>query len=329
MDKNIKNITGIYKITSPSGKVYIGQAKNVKKRYYRYKKLQCKTQRKLYNSLIKYGFENHLFEIIHECNHDELNHFEKLYIKEFNSFNSKNGLNLREGGHNSKMSDESKKILSDKKKGFKHTEDAKEKMSKSSKGKKHTPETLKHMSEIKKGKKHTEESKKKISESNKGKVVSEEGRKNMSNSQKGLFAGEKHPNYGKKMNEEHKEILRKVHTGKSISIEQKKKISESMKGEKNHFYGKKHSPETISKMKGRKMTETQRKNISDSKKGKNIGVGIKPISAISPNRELVIFSGVSELKHKFKLSGYFIYRCIKGLRSDVDGWTEIKFIDKK
>ena len=60
-------ICGIYKITSPSEKNYIGQAVNINKRFYRYKSLDCSQQIILYKSFIKYGVENHIFEIIEEC----------------------------------------------------------------------------------------------------------------------------------------------------------------------------------------------------------------------------------------------------------------------
>lgn len=56
----------IYKITSPSGKIYIGQTVNFKRRMQKYKSLLCKKQSKLYSSLLKYGFENHKIEIIFE-----------------------------------------------------------------------------------------------------------------------------------------------------------------------------------------------------------------------------------------------------------------------
>ena len=84
---------GIYKITSPSGKIYIGQSQNIEKRFKRYLKLHCKQQYKLYNSLKKYGFENHKFEILEECSIAELNNRERYY-QEFYDVVSKNGLNL-------------------------------------------------------------------------------------------------------------------------------------------------------------------------------------------------------------------------------------------
>jgi hypothetical protein len=57
----MEKIIGIYKITSPSNKIYIGQSNNILYRWkYCYKKLNCKSQRHLYNSLMKYGFDNHV-----------------------------------------------------------------------------------------------------------------------------------------------------------------------------------------------------------------------------------------------------------------------------
>lgn len=95
--------TGIYKITNPKGRIYIGQSKNIDERITRYKKLQCcKHQLFLYRSFLKYGVNNHSFEIIlrGDFSKTQLNQLEKEYIKEFNSFNGwKNGgLNLTTGG---------------------------------------------------------------------------------------------------------------------------------------------------------------------------------------------------------------------------------------
>lgn len=91
-------ICGIYKITSPSGKIYVGQSKNIKSRWKYYEKLRCNKQFKIYHSLKKYGPENHSFDILKECSKDELNYYEKYYIDLFGSFNSDIGLNLKDGG---------------------------------------------------------------------------------------------------------------------------------------------------------------------------------------------------------------------------------------
>src|SRR2546423_15127104 len=95
----MKKICGIYKITSPSGKIYIGQSINIMARMYRYKEGHCKEQTALHRSIKKYGWGNHIFEIIHECVREKLNELEKYYIQLFQTFNSKNGLNLQNGGN--------------------------------------------------------------------------------------------------------------------------------------------------------------------------------------------------------------------------------------
>lgn len=63
-DKRLK-ASVIYRITSPSGKIYIGQTRNFSHRMSVYRTLKCKAQRKLYNSLVKYGFDNHRVDILH------------------------------------------------------------------------------------------------------------------------------------------------------------------------------------------------------------------------------------------------------------------------
>ena len=88
-------MTGVYKITSPSGKVYIGQSVNLKKRRREYSHLQsCKTQKKLYVSLVKYGFSKHIFEVVEECEIDQLNVRER-YWQDFYNVLGEGGLNLR------------------------------------------------------------------------------------------------------------------------------------------------------------------------------------------------------------------------------------------
>lgn len=76
---------GIYKITSPSGKVYIGQSINIEKRFKDYKYLcNCKGQIKLYRSFTKHGVGNHIFEIIENCIESELNNRERYWQDFYN-----------------------------------------------------------------------------------------------------------------------------------------------------------------------------------------------------------------------------------------------------
>ena len=83
---------GIYKITSPSGKVYIGQSVTIEQRFNYYNVLDCKNQRKLYNSLKKHTPEKHLFEVVCECKEEYLNKLEAFYIEFYNS--TETGLNI-------------------------------------------------------------------------------------------------------------------------------------------------------------------------------------------------------------------------------------------
>ena len=83
---------GIYKITSPSGKIYIGQTRNYYKRLISYKGLHCKKQRRLYNSFLKYGYVNHTFEFIESCEIEQLNIRERYYQDLYNVISEK-GLN--------------------------------------------------------------------------------------------------------------------------------------------------------------------------------------------------------------------------------------------
>lgn len=170
----MEKIVGIYKITSPSNKIYIGQSKNIYSRWIRsYNRMDCKKQPHLYNSLLKYGANNHKFEILETCELEELNEKEIYYINLFNSTNKETGLNHRLGG-NGKIVCEStiekmrKNAMGNKNMlGKKHSEATKAKISKNRKNKLHSEFTKKVMSEKRKGTKLSEETKKKISECNK------------------------------------------------------------------------------------------------------------------------------------------------------------------
>ncbi len=141
-NKNYKPIKCIYKIVSPSGKVYIGQTSNLQKRMSRYRTNSCKSQKMLYNSLVKYGFDNHLINVVYLCDNDEiLNEVEIFFINKYNSF--KNGLNLTSGGRSKwVMSDDVKEILRIKSTGNKN------RLGHTNKWGRHTDEAKKLMSEI-------------------------------------------------------------------------------------------------------------------------------------------------------------------------------------
>jgi group I intron endonuclease len=91
-------IVGIYKITSPSKSVYIGQSVNIPKRFRQYQRLDCKSQPRVYNSLRKHGVEKHRFDILCQCDLHELNEMEAFYVDLYQSFNHEKGMNLKSGG---------------------------------------------------------------------------------------------------------------------------------------------------------------------------------------------------------------------------------------
>ncbi len=164
-------MVGIYKITNLiNKKVYIGQSTDIEHRFNDYKRLRCKGQTKLYASLKKHGIENHKFEIITECDLEQLNNLERYYQDLYNVSDRKCGLNL--------------KLTKSTDRSGKHSEESIQKMSE--KAKNRSDETRKKMSEAHKGRKHSEDSKIKMSKSQKGKIVSSETRLKISEAHKKL-----------------------------------------------------------------------------------------------------------------------------------------------
>lgn len=82
-------ICGIYKIKNMlNGKIYIGQSKNIHKRWSQHKRLLdhgTHHSYKLQNAWNKYGSESFEFEIIERCDEENLNEIEIAYIKKFNA----------------------------------------------------------------------------------------------------------------------------------------------------------------------------------------------------------------------------------------------------
>lgn len=98
-----KKVSGIYKIENKiNGKVYIGQSVDV---YRRLKKhiweIKNNNNNVLYKAFKKYGIENFTYELIEECDVEELDEKEIFYIRKYNSYigaENSNGYNLNTGG---------------------------------------------------------------------------------------------------------------------------------------------------------------------------------------------------------------------------------------
>lgn len=112
---------GIYKLTSPSGKSYVGQSVDIERRFKKYRSMNCKSQYGIYNAIVKYGFDSFNIDILHEipdCENacDVLNELEIDEIIKHNTLYP-NGYNMVSGGRNYYASDEHKKRLSEAHKG--------------------------------------------------------------------------------------------------------------------------------------------------------------------------------------------------------------------
>lgn len=215
MKKDLTNIIGyVYKITSPNGKIYIGQTINKKQRKYHYNSNGFKKQIKLWNDAQKYNWNpSKTFEIIEEClcgeNKSNLNEREIFWIKYFDSF--KNGLNCNEGGYGNS--------------GYVPSDITKEKMSKSGKNKPpmsdKTKELLRQINLGNKNpmfnKNHSQDSIEKIKNSKIGYKFSEDTKAKMSESAKN-----KPP-----MSDKTKELLRQFNLGKSFGTKSIQEIDEN------------------------------------------------------------------------------------------------------
>ena len=184
-----------------NGKQYVGKATDLEARQKDWKRLSQSYAGPIINrARAKYGLDAFDFEILKECEDDELDYWEMYYIKELNT-KAPYGYNLTNGGDggntyickNAEEMNIIKQKISESNKGEKnhmygkhHTEETKKKIIKALKGRKRKP--------------HSEETKRKISESNKGKIFSEETKNKISESRK----GEKNWNYGKHHSEETK-----------------------------------------------------------------------------------------------------------------------------
>jgi len=116
---------GIYKITNPEGQVYIGQSKDLDKRYKNYLWGDWEKNRNLKRSVEKHGWDKHFFEIIIECEIFKLSELECYYISIYKT--NVGVLNLSSGGSNPKYSNETKNLMSIQRKGVKPTLEALEK----------------------------------------------------------------------------------------------------------------------------------------------------------------------------------------------------------
>jgi len=213
---------GIYKITNPKGKVYIGQSTNIeaRKRIYHYNtSYKNSVGPKIYNSINKYKWKNHFHEVIEECTIEQLNERETYWKQHYlDILGWENVLfcNLHDTG------------------GGPRSEETKQNISKGKLGTKGWPKGLKRSKEfgeliknntersnkIKNSIKNNIERSRKISQSMLGKLKTEQHKDNISKNSKGISRNQKPVLQFDKQNNLIKEWTSQTEAGKNLNINQ-------------------------------------------------------------------------------------------------------------
>ena len=220
----------IYMHEFPNGQRYIGQTTtSLDKRFQNGKGYEsCPA---IADAIAEFGWSQVKTYILYsDIPINELRRYETLCIDRWQTY--VDGLNRDRG--KDFVSDDTRRLLSEKGRGRTHTIETREKIGKVHRGKTLSAETREKIAVANRGKKLSAETREKIGNTQRGKVVSAETRKRLSVATK----GEKNGMFGKS----HTETTRA-------------KMSISHLGCKNHMFGKSH-------------TETTRAKISQTKRRK-------------------------------------------------------------
>ena len=182
----------VYVHTCPNGKRYVGCTTRVKpeRRWARGNGYQY--NKHFYSAIQKYGWSSIKHEAWELTCKSEMYYAEKYLIAYYHTTESEFGYNNSSGGESGGLgctkSEETRKKMSQVKKGKSYSEETKRRISEALKGKHHSEETRKHLSEVRKGRILSEEHKKHISEARKGKPRkphSEEAKRRIAEAKKG------------------------------------------------------------------------------------------------------------------------------------------------
>ena len=263
----------IYRLTSPSGKSYVGQTTRlIEKRLLEHTyPNNCVA---LYNAINYYGWEKFEKEWI-EVPDEDLDFYEEMLIALLGTL-SPGGYNLQEGGGNKRPSEETRERMSEALRGENH---------------------------YLFGKHQSEETKQRISKTKLGKTMSKETKQKMSDAQ----SGEKHPMYGKQHTDDTKQKMSEAKKcekhpmyGKQHTDDTKQKMSEAKKGENNHWYGK-------------TLTEETKQKMSKAHKGENNPLSKKIYQYDLDGNFIASFASSGEAaEHLGIKSGTSIRRCVRG-----------------
>lgn len=149
-------ISGVYQINNiVTGAIYIGASRNIRRRIYSH---FCSLRHNyhenphLQEDYDEYGEDSFRFKMLFACNPEELHEYEQRYITQLNPV-----YNCVPHGNTAIWTEERRRKLSERMQGNQY-----------GKGYKFSEESKRNMSQRKTGLKHTEETKRKIAESMKG-----------------------------------------------------------------------------------------------------------------------------------------------------------------
>jgi group I intron endonuclease len=201
-----------------SGKVYIGQAQHVQRRWYEHKRTLNNGKhhnRYLQRAWDKYGEKAFRFRILEHCSVDTLNereqHYLNIYISKGNCYNI--SVDAVSGMRGRKSSDETREKIRLARLGTTLSEATKQKLRVANKGKI-----------------ISEEARRKSSQTQKGRIVSNETREKMSAAKKGKAPpnkGKPSPLRGIPLSEDHKRNLSAAKIGHVVSEETRQKLREA------------------------------------------------------------------------------------------------------
>lgn len=187
------NNYNVYRLTSPSDKVYIGITCQAPEQRWRGGR-GYSHQRYISKAIQKYGWENFSREVLFSGLTQEEASLKEVELIAYHKSNQREfGYNIDGGGINKIVTDETRQRLRESHLGKKSSSETRQKISDALKGR-HNPHAGEPLSEYHrqriseglKGRIVTEETRQKIREGNTGKKMSADSRKKMSDSHKGL-----------------------------------------------------------------------------------------------------------------------------------------------
>ena len=237
--------TFIYALNDPeTGECrYIGKADNPRKRFTAH--LWSAGRKRSHLGCWITGLQSRnlspVLEVLIEVPYSEWEFWEKEYIRIWRDVWHDKLTNLDSGGKDGKTGSTPSPETRMKRRmamlGKKHSPEARAKMRAARLGRTVSPETRAKLRAVNLGKKHSPEHCAKIGMSHLGKKRSPEACAKISASQ-----------LGKEIPPESCARMSAAHLGKKLSAWHRERISTGKLGEKNHWWGKKHSPESRSKM---------------------------------------------------------------------------------